>query len=52
MTMTETANFIEILQKLGWTGEQINNFQLGIAGRISIEESADRISVKENKERE
>ena len=47
MNMTETANFIEILQKLGWTGEQINNFQLGIEGRLSIDESADRIHREE-----
>ena len=48
MDMDETANFIEILQKLGWSGKQINDFQLGIAGRIPIEEAAERIK-EENK---
>ena len=44
MTMAETANFIEILRGLGWTGDQIADFQLGIEGRISVEESIIRVS--------
>ena len=48
MNMSETANFIEILQKLGWSGDQINNFLLGIEGRISLDETAKRIE-EENK---
>ena len=48
MNLTETANFIEILQKLGWSGDQINNFLLGIEGRLSMEETAKRIK-EENK---
>ena len=44
MTMTEAANFIEILRGLGWTGDQINDLQLGIEGRISVEESVRRVS--------
>ena len=43
MTMTENANLIEILKKLGWTGDQIADFILGIAGTISTDESAKRI---------
>ena len=43
MNMTEAANFIEILRGLGWTGDQIADFQLGIEGRISVEESVDRV---------
>ncbi len=39
MNMTENANFIQILEALGWTGEQINKFMLGIEGRISIDET-------------
>ncbi len=48
MTEKEAANFIEILQKLGWNGEQINCFQLGIAGRLTIEDTVNQI--KYNKE--
>ena len=44
MNMTENANFIEILRKLGWNGDQIGDFMLGIEGRISVEESAQRIT--------
>ena len=46
MNMTEAANFIEILRGLGWTGDQIADFQLGIEGRISVEESVNRVSKK------
>ena len=43
MKMAENANLIQILQKLGWTGEQIVKFQLGIAGRINVNEAAELI---------
>ncbi|MBR1634641.1 MAG: hypothetical protein IJ682_06220 [Lachnospiraceae bacterium] len=43
MTMTENANLIQILETLGWTGEQINKLQLGIDGRISVKEAAELI---------
>ena len=40
MSMDENANFIQILEGLGWTGEQIDMFILGIAGRMSVDEAA------------
>ena len=43
MNMTEAANFIEILRALGWTGDQIADFQLGIEGRITVEEATKRV---------
>jgi hypothetical protein len=50
--MNENANFIEILRMLGWTGEQINDFMLGIEGRVSLEETARRIlEVEKEKEK-
>ena len=36
MTTNERANFIEMLRGLGWTGDQIADFQLGIEGRLSV----------------
>ena len=48
--MTEAANFIEILRGLGWSGEQINDLQLGIEGRITVAETIRRIL--ENKEKQ
>ena len=46
MNMTEAANFIEILRALGWTGDQIADFQLGIEGRITVEEATKRVRGK------
>lgn len=43
MTMVENANFVEILRGIGWTGDQIADFLLGIEGRISVEESVARV---------
>ena len=43
MTMEENANFIQILEGLGWTEDQINMFILGIAGHFSVDETAGRI---------
>ncbi|MBR1629405.1 MAG: hypothetical protein IJ679_09110 [Lachnospiraceae bacterium] len=43
MTMQENANMAELLRSIGWTDQQIVDFLLGIEGRISIEEAADRI---------
>ena len=40
MTTGEHANLIQILEKVGWNGEQITKLQLGIDGRISIEDAA------------
>ena len=48
MTMSENANLIEILRAIGWNGEQISDFLLGVEGRVSIEETAEKIK-KENK---
>lgn len=49
MNMSENANFIQILEKLGWTGEQINKFMLGIEGRLTIDEAVRLItSIKSN----
>ena len=39
-----TSNIIELLRMLGWDGNQVSDFLLGVEGRISIEEAADRIS--------
>lgn len=50
MNMAENANFIQILEGLGWTGNQINKFILGIAGRLSIDEAVELInSMNKNK---
>ena len=50
MNMHENANFIQILENLGWTGEQINNFMLGIEGRLSIEETVRLINSIDKKD--
>ncbi len=49
MTGNETSNIIEILRGIGWKGDQINDFQLGVEGRISVEETVNRLK-KEEKE--
>ncbi|MBO6109075.1 MAG: hypothetical protein J6P16_06710 [Eubacterium sp.] len=50
MNMTENANMIQILEKLGWTGEQINKFMLGIEGRLTVDEAVNLIkSLNNNK---
>ena len=43
MTLKENANFVQILEGLGWTEDQINTFILGIAGYFSVDETAVRI---------
>ncbi|MBQ4464212.1 MAG: hypothetical protein II915_07345 [Eubacterium sp.] len=50
MEMRENANFIQILEGLGWTGEQINKFMLGIAGRLSISETVRLINLMKKKD--
>ena len=50
MEMRENANFIQILEGLGWTGEQINKFMLGIAGRLSISEAVRLINSMDKKD--
>lgn len=50
MNMQENANFIQILENLGWTGEQINKFMLGIEGRLSIEETVRLINSMDKKD--
>lgn len=47
MNTTETANLIEILRGLGWTGDQIADLQLGVEGRLTIEESIARVKEQE-----
>lgn len=47
MTGPENSNIIEILRGVGWSGDQINDFQLGVEGRISVEEAVSRLQ-KEN----
>ena len=43
MTGPENSNIIEILRGVGWSGEQINDFQLGVEGRISVVEAVNRL---------
>ena len=43
----ETANLIEILRGLGWTGDQIADLQLGVEGRLTIEEAIARVKEQE-----
>ena len=52
MTTTEVANLIEILRGLGWTGDQIADFQLGIEGRLSVKDSIKKVKEQENKNKE
>ncbi|MBQ8955450.1 MAG: hypothetical protein IJ075_00595 [Lachnospiraceae bacterium] len=52
MTTTEVANLIEILRGLGWTGDQIADFQLGIEGRLSVKDSIKKVKEQENKNQE
>ena len=48
MTMSEIANAIEFLQKIGWTDAQITNFLLSVEGRRSLEDGA-RVHREEEK---
>ena len=50
MNMTEASNVIEILRGLGWNGEQIADFQLGVEGRITVSEAVDRVRKEEKEE--
>lgn len=43
MKMTENANLIELLWEIGLRGDEVSIFQLGVEGRISIEEAAGKI---------
>lgn len=43
MNMTENANLIELLWEIGLRGDEVSIFQLGVEGRISIEEASRRI---------
>ena len=43
MTNSETSNAIELLRSLGWTGDQVSDFLLGLEGRISLKEASERI---------
>ena len=43
MNVTENANLIEILRQVEWSDTEITDFQLGVGGRISVEEAANRI---------
>ena len=52
MTSEENANLIQILECVGWTGEQITKLQLGIDGRISIEDAANLILENERAKKE
>ena len=49
MAPNETSNLIEILRGIGWNGDQIADFLLGIEDRVTIQESIDRIK-EESKE--
>ena len=49
MTTTEIANLIEILRGLGWTGDQIADFQLGIEGRLSVKDTIEKVKEQEEK---
>ena len=49
MTGAENANIIEILRGIGWSGEQINDFQLGIEGRVSVKETIENLKKNGNK---
>ena len=51
MPTTEIANLIEILRGLGWTGDQIADFQLGIEGRLSVSDSIKKVKEQEEKKK-
>ena len=42
MTMNENSNLILFLQAIGWSGDQINNFQLALDGKVPIEDAAEK----------
>ena len=52
MHISETANLIELLEGLGFNGEQINKFILAVENRISIAEAIDLIKKLGNKNNE
>ena len=41
MNMMESANMVQLLQKIGWSDSQITNFILGVEGRISLEKASE-----------
>ena len=43
MNNSDTNNLIKIMRSLNWTGEQINDLQLGIGGGISLEEAIEKL---------
>ena len=51
MNMTEIANLIEGLRKIGFSDSQIADFQLMIEGRINLDEWVERYNnaIKDNK---
>ena len=49
MNMTENANLVELLWELGFQGDEVGNFLLGIEGRLPVKEAARKI--KEEQER-
>ena len=49
MNMTENANLVELLWELGFRGDEVGTFLLGIEGRLSVQEAADRIKELQSK---
>lgn len=49
MTMSEKANLIEGLRKIGFSDSQIADFQLMVEGRISIDEFKKRFEENDKK---
>ena len=49
MDMTENANFIEALERIGFTSKQITDLILCIEGRITIDEFAERYEQEKEK---
>ena len=49
MNMTENANLIEALRRLGFTDTQIADLILAIEGRISLDELEQRYNAERDK---
>ena len=49
MNMGESSNLIELLWAVGFKGDEVSYFQLGVEGRISVEEAAKRINEMKEK---
>ncbi len=52
MDITENANFIEALERIGFTSKQITDLMLCINGRIEIDEFAERYEQEKEKNNE